>query len=113
MRDQDTGTASDDGIDRVLDLLLRDRIQGGSCFIEYEDCRILQQDPRDRDPLLLPSGQFQAAIPYLCIDSFLLFLYKFIDVGLLQCLHHLILRRIGFGIKQILTDGAIEQIRLL
>ena len=49
-------------LQRGLDQPLAHGVEGGGRLVEDEDPRILEQHPRDRDPLLLAARQLVAAL---------------------------------------------------
>ena len=53
--DDDAGFALAKGVQAVLDLPLGDAVEGGSCLVQDQDGRILEEDSRDGDALLLPA----------------------------------------------------------
>ena len=113
MRDKDTCLALYDRVDRILDLLLGDRIKSRCRLIEDEDGRIFQYYPRYRDTLLLTTRELQAAVSDFGIDSLLLLFDEVPDVRFLKSIDHVFFCRIRLCVKEIIPDRAIEKISLL
>ena len=111
--DQDAGTALDDGIDRILNPALRNRVQGGRGLVEDEQRGILQQDARDGDALLFAAGEFEPAVSHDGVQPELLVFDKIQDVGPAARVDHLRLRGVFFRIQEIVADRAVEQVGFL
>ncbi len=43
-------------VERLLDRLLRDRVEAGGCFVENQNRRVLHNNTRYGNALTLPSG---------------------------------------------------------
>src|SRR3954470_10759033 len=102
-----------DALDRRLDEPLGNRVERGRGLVEDEYARVLEQDPRERDPLLLATRQLVPALA----DDRVVGLGEIGDAvvdgrharGLLE----LIVGRIRFGIAQVLANRSVKQERLL
>ena len=55
-------TAGDESLDRLLQLLLRGRVNGRSRLVENENLRIVKDRPGDGDTLLLAPGELVTAL---------------------------------------------------
>ncbi|MNY57933.1 hypothetical protein D3C86_1942050 [compost metagenome] len=70
MADQDARTSGKQAVDSVDDFALGDFIHRGRGFIEYQNQRVLQQRPGNRDALLLPAGQLLTALAQRAVEAF-------------------------------------------
>src|SRR5262245_15866 len=61
--DHEAGPAGHDPLEGGLDQRLRLRVEVGGRLVEDQDARVLENDPRQRDPLLLAAGEAVAALP--------------------------------------------------
>ena len=61
VRDDKARFAFAQNVKAFLNLLLRDAVQSGSCLVQDQDGRILEEDSRDRDTLLLSAGDRASA----------------------------------------------------
>src|SRR4051812_37393995 len=62
MRDDDRRPADPQVVQRLLDRHLRDIVERGCRFVEYEHRRILEDGPGDREPLSLTTGETTAPL---------------------------------------------------
>ena len=61
--DQDDGATLREIGERLLDDVLALRVEIGGGLVQDEDRGILQERPREGDPLSLPPGELHAALP--------------------------------------------------
>ena len=96
MRDQDARSGLDDGIDRFLDLLLRNGIQGRGGFIHDQDTGIFGQRPGNGNALALAAGEVPAAGPDDIIIAARMGQDVFMDTGFL-CRMETLSAKTGLG----------------
>ena len=96
-----------------LQLGFGDRIERARRLVENQDRWVLEQRPRDREPLALAPGQQPAALADARLEAFRIALDDIERLGALAGLAHFLLGRIGLADAQIVGDRAIEQQRLL
>ena len=111
--DQDARAVLHERLDRLLNLLLRDRVERRCRLVKDEQGRIFEEHPRDRDPLLLPTRELESAVSDHRVEPALLLLDEIVDICLLQGLDHLLLGRVVLRIEQVLPDCPVEEIGLL
>ena len=70
VRDDDGGAAMGEFFQAVLDHLLGRVVEGARCFVEDEDRRVLQEDARNGDTLLLTAGELDAAFTDEGVEAF-------------------------------------------
>jgi len=61
------GAIAHQAIDRFLNQSLRLGVQRGGSLIKYQDLRILEEGPGNRQPLPLTPGKLDTTVPYLSI----------------------------------------------
>ena len=102
-----------DRLYRFLDGMLGDGVQRGSGFVEDDQPRFPEDDPRDRKPLLFAAGKLHAAVAHDGVVAFRQPADERVDIGFTASFLDFGLRGIGFGVEQILFDRAVEQVRVL
>ena len=114
MGDRQCRAAAHRGLDRALDEPLADGVERARGLVEDEDARVLQQDARQRDALLLATRELVAAFAD----------HRVIAAAgqLADAVMHrrqarggleLSVGGVGLGIGQVLADRGVEQIGLL
>lgn len=71
MGHHDGGAPHHDPVQRVLHDLLRVRVQRAGGLVQQQNARVLQNGPRDGDPLLLPSRQLHSSLARVRVEPFL------------------------------------------
>ena len=57
VRDHNVGAALHDGLQRILDRIFRDRVEGRRGLVQDQDARVLEHHARDGQALLFPTGE--------------------------------------------------------
>src|SRR5258705_7794359 len=96
-----------------LNQRLRLRIQARSSLVQDQNPRIGKNRPRNRNALLLPARQFNAALPHHSVVLLLERFREFIHPRDAARRHDLFFRSIGPSKRHILANRPIEQKRLL
>ena len=113
VRDHNVGAALHDSLQRVLNRVFGDRIQGGGGLVQDQDARVLKHHAGNREPLLFAAGELEPSVADLGVVAVGLVHNEVVDVrdaaGGLQLLSG----RVLLGIKEIVADGAVEEIALL
>ena len=91
----------------------RHGVERGRRLVEDEDPRILQQDPRDRDPLLLAARQLVAALADDRVVAVGQLRDPVVDRRGPRRRLELGVGRVRPGVQQVLADRRVEQVRLL
>ena len=111
--DDDAGSSLHEHFQRVLNGAFRDGVQRRGGLVQKQDGRILEDDARDGDALLLAAGQLEAAVAHLRVVAIGLGDNEVVDGSRLARGHDLLIRRIFLGIAQVFADGAVEQVGVL
>ena len=109
VRDDDDGAVFLDSVDAVLDLLGGDGVETGRRLVQEDDGRVLEEHTGDGHALLLPAGEVGSVVRELLRQLH----HLVIKVRLLGRLHHLFVRGVGVAVKDVLLDGAVENMVLL
>ncbi|KAJ6798774.1 PGP1 isoform X1 [Iris pallida] len=98
---------------RLLHAPLRLRVERAGRLVEQQDPRLLEERPRDRDPLPLPPGELRPSLPDPRLVPPRHARYELVRVRLRRRLHHLRLRRRLLPVRDVLVDRRREEARLL
>ena len=109
VRDRDDRAALHQIVQRGLDQLFGFGIQRAGRLIQQQDRRVLQQRPRDRQPLALTAGQHHAAVADHRIESLRQRLDEFAAARGFGGGQHLGLGRVRAAVAQVLPHAAMEQ----
>ena len=93
--------------------VLRLEIDLGRRLIEDDDRRVLEQRPRDGEPLHLAARQRRAALADERLEALGQRSNVVVDVRSLADLDQLRLRGVGLGDAQVVGDRAVEEVRVL
>ena len=100
-------------LQRHLDVSLARRVERRRGLVENQDARVVQDDPGDREPLALSTGQPVAALP----DNGVVPVWERIDPVVDVCGSRggldLSLGGVGPGVQQIAPQAGVEQVALL
>ena len=113
MGDDDARPPLHQRLERLLDRVFGDRVERARRLVEDQDLRILQNHARDREPLLLPAGELQAAVAH---DGFITLGLVGNEVRKVRDIAgrvELLLGRVLLGIEQVVPDRAVEEIAVL
>ncbi len=113
MGDDQACALGEDRLDRFLDGVLGDGVQGGSRLIEDDQARFAEDDPGDRKPLLFAAGKLHAAVAHDGVVAFREPADERVDIGFTASFFDFGLRGVGLGVEQILFDSAVEQVSVL
>ena len=96
-----------------LDQPLADRVEGRRRLVEDQDAGVLEQDPGDRDPLLLAARQLVAALADHRVVAVGQLGDPIVDRRRARGRDQLVVGRLGPGVAQVVADRRVEQVRLL
>ena len=113
MGDHDGGPAADDRVDRVLDLLLGDRVDRSSGLVEHQDTRIGQDRACKGDQLLFAGREHVAALAHVGLQSLFQARDHLVGRDELQRPLDLLIRCIRVRIQQVFPYRAGEEMRCL
>ena len=82
-------------------------------LVEDQDRRVAQDRPRDRNALLLATGEAVAALPHDRVVAIRKSCDYLVDAGRLRRLLEFLVGRVRLCEAQVLADRGVEQIRLL
>ncbi len=85
----------------------------GGGLVENHDRRLLEQQPRDRQPLLLTAGEPVATVPDDRVEAVGQRPHNGCNHGRLHRRPHLLLARLGTGVDEVRPDRVVEQMRIL
>src|SRR5919109_3790555 len=85
----------------------------GGRLVEDENRRILQQDARDRDALLLAAGEAIAALPHDGLQTVGEGGDQVVDLCRTTCLDQLFVGRVGPRVTEVVRDGVVVEVRVL
>ena len=88
-------------------------IQSTCCFIEDKDRRVLQEHSRNREPLLLAAGEFDAALSNIGIVTIRKFHDEVMCISKLGCFDYLFPGCTGSAIADILDYRTGEKLYIL
>ena len=100
-------------VERRLDqrLVLVVEMAGG--FVEHHDARVLQQQPCDRQPLLLAAAEPVAALTDDRVVAVGERSDRVVDPSGLRRVDELLVGGLGIGVTQVVADRLVEQVRVL
>ena len=113
MGDHDDGLTLAEAIDALLDSLFRDAVQRRGCLIKDQDRRILQEDTRDGNTLLLSAGEDDAAFSDKALVSVGHVQNVVMDFGKDRSLNDLTVGGGGPAVTDVLHDGTGEEEHVL
>ena len=113
MRDDESRPVLCQVFQRLLDHPLTLVIQGTRGLVEDEHGRILQKDPGNAQPLLLPAGELYAALTDIGVITFRQRHNEIVRVGFPRRCEDFRLAGIGFSVADILDDRPGEKIDVL
>ena len=94
---------------RILNVALGLGVQRARRLVQNQDAGVLQQGPRDADPLLFSARQFQPAFTDLGIVAIGQRHHKVMDLGRPRRLLDLFARRIRVAVGNVVIDRVVEQ----
>ena len=109
MRDDKAGFSFAKDVQALLDLLFRDTVKGGGRFVQDQNGRILEEDPRDGDSLFLAAGEDDAALADVGLVAVGHLQDVLVDPGPDGSFHNFAVRRIGAAVADVFHDGVCEQ----
>ncbi len=113
MRDDDARPPDHELFKRLLNRMFGNRVERARSFVENQNLRVLQDDARKRQALLLATRKFQAAIAHLGVVAKRLCGDVIVNVGDLARLFDVLKRCVFVRVPQVLEYRAVEQVRLL
>jgi len=113
VRDDDVGAPAHKVLQRVLNGVFGDGVQGRGGLVQNQDARILEHHTRDGEALLLAAGELQAAVAHLGVVAVRLAHDEIVDVCDAAGGLKLLLRGVHLGIEQIVADRVVEEVGLL
>ena len=107
------GAALGEQLERLLHGALRLHVERAGGLVEHEHRRVAQDRPGDRDALLLPAGEAEAALA----DDGVVAVGQpgddLVDLRGARRVLDLLVRRVGPGEAQVLAHGGVEEVGLL
>jgi len=100
-------------VQRRLHNLLACRVQSTRRLVEQQHGGILDHGARNRNALLLPTGEESSLLPHVCVKLVGKLLDKVVGVGHPRRLLHLLPRRPGLAARDVVGDRPGEEHRLL
>ena len=85
----------------------------GGRLVEHDDRRVLQQQPGDRQALLLAAGQAVAAIADDGVETVGQLRDEVPDLRGTQRLDEFVVGGVGLGVEQVGPQGVVEQVGVL
>ena len=113
VRDRDRGSAVHERHQRRLDQPLRGRVERRGRLVQDQDPRILQDDPGDREPLLLAARELVAAFAHDRVVPLGELRDPVVDVRGARRGVEFLLGRVGAPVEQVPADRRVEQVGLL
>src|SRR5215831_7303868 len=113
MRDDESGTAFHNLVQRPHDLRFGVGVQRACCLVENENWRIFQKGARNRQSLALATRQRTTSLPDTIAKTRRFTLDKLQSLRTFDRIKDLGIGGIGFSHQQVLGDRAVEQQRLL
>ena len=113
VRDNYRGAPFDDLVDRRLDLLFGQRVDGGGRLVEDQYFRVGDYRPRERDKLFLTRGEAVAALLDVGVEPALEFFDNRIRKDEAHRALYLLVRRVGVSVEKVFPDRAGEEVRRL
>src|SRR5262245_11527765 len=113
MGDGEGRAALDEVRNRLLDLLFRLDVHRAGRLVEDQDARVMQDRPRDRDPLLLAAGELVALFANLRVVAVRPRHDEVVRAGGARGAHDLLAGRARLAVGNVLRHRPIEEERLL
>ena len=113
MCDDDARPPNHEPLKRLLNRMFGNRVERTRSFVENQNLRVLQDDARKRQALLLATRKLQAAVAHLGVVAKRLCGDVIVNVGDLARLFDVLKRCVFVRVPQVLEYRAVEQIRLL
>ena len=113
MGDDDACSAFHQVVKGILYGIFRDGVKGGGGFVQNQDFGIFQNNTGNGNTLLLTAGKLETAVADFRVVSVGLTHNEIMNAGNLAGVLNFHLSGILFGIKQILSDGAVEKVSFL
>lgn len=113
MGDGDHSPASREVRQGHVNAFLSFQIQGSCRLVQDQDARIMQDGARNGDALVFASRESLSLFSYLGFISIRKIHDEVVSLAETGRLHHLGMLGIGFGVANVLRDGAREQERIL
>ena len=107
--DNDDGAVLLDRVDRGLDLLRGNGVQRSCGLVQEDNGRVLEEHPRDGDPLLLAAGKVRRSR----FETLRQGRDLIVDTRLARCFVHLFEGGARLAVPDILHDGPVENMVLL
>ena len=111
--DRDRRPALHQRLQRRLHQALGGRVQRRRGLVQDQDLRILQDHSCDREALLLPAGQFVAALPDDGVIPIRELQDPVVDVRRPRGRDHLLVGRVRLPVEQVAAHRVVEQVGLL
>ena len=111
--DRDRRPPADQNGERLLDALLRLGVDVARRLVEHEHPRIVEQRPRDREPLLLAAGQTGPVLAQEGLVGQRLAAEKVVGAGRLRGCKALFDRRLRPAVGEVLPDRSPKEKRFL
>ena len=111
--DGDRRAALHQALEGGLDEPFRDGVERRGRLVEDQDPRVLEQDPGDREALLLPTGQLVAALADGRVISVGEFDDPFVDRGGPGGDLELVVGGVRARVAEVVADRGVEEVRLL
>ena len=113
MRDDERRPALTELGQRFLDQLLGGGVERGGGFVEDQDRRVLEEDARDGEALLLPAAELDAALAHRRVEPFGQRGDKLVELRPACRIHDLGVGGAEAAIGDVLAHGAAEQEHVL
>ena len=109
MGDRNRRPPADENGERLLNALLRLGVDVARRLVEHEHSRVVEQRPRDREPLLLAAGQTGAVLAQECLVGQRLAAEKVVGAGRLRGCEALFDRRLRPAVGEVFPDRSPKE----
>ena len=111
--DDQSGAVFRDAVERILNIALGVAVERGRGLVEKEDRRRLEDGAGDGDTLLFAAGELEAALADFGFVAFRRQPDEAVDLRHPRRLLHLGVGRVPAAVADVVTDGVVEQHRVL
>ena len=111
--DDDARPLTHDALQRLLNERFRFAVQAAGGFVQNQDTRVFEDDPRDGQALFFATAEPVSALSHHGIVPIRQFAHKIMNIGRHTGFFQFSLRGIRPGVKQVGADGVMKEIGFL